>query len=281
VKTLTPVFISYDQRDRSFVKLLHKLLEHEGVESWFDRDQKNAAGEKHKDRAQSRLERARSLIVVVSEHALSSPRVHAELDVFRLCSVDATIIPLLLDSTCPASVDSCLDAEQAIDMRADMLAGFVALFARYSRAFLSGQGQRRAQANRRVKPDRRGAILRRLRVGLWQQYAHTTGLGKFDTVDIRRHSSAKMVAALRIELAKYDLHDQSKRVIDASWALSQALASIDIPGARTKAVYLIDKLAGYLYEHFDVRSRDRRQQVEQQRAEAGPRRKIHALSVEP
>jgi hypothetical protein len=258
VKTLTPVFISYDRRDRSFVRLLHKLLDHEGIESWFDRE-RNTAGHAERERPAAKLAQARSMIVVVSKHALESGRVCAELAEFRMCNRDCVIIAIALDPTAPARVDAALATCATINMYEDMLAGFVELFACFSRGFLSGQ--RHAQGNRRLTPDRRGSILRRLRVGLWQQFVHTTGLGKFDTFDLSRHSAAKLAAALLVELSKYELFDQAKRPVDPRWALNQALQACETP-TETKAIYLVEKLASYLHAHFEVRSRERRERAQ-------------------
>jgi hypothetical protein len=196
---------------------------------------------------------------------LESAWVRAELNTFCTLYKAAAIIPVLLDGTLPASVDPGLEAYQAIDMREDMLQGFTNLCARYGRGFLSGHGQRRAQANRRVAPDRRQVVLRRLRTGLWQHYAHTTGLGKFDMVDISLHSSAKLASALQVELSKYELYDENKRQIDSKWALDHALAALAATQPRAgeaKAIYLIESLASYLYENYEVRHRDRRRKVE-------------------
>ena len=254
MKTLTPVFISYDRRDRSFVRLLHKLLEHEGIESWFDRERK-AQADTDRDRPAAKLAQARSLIVVVSKHALDSGRVLAELSEFRICNRDGVIIPIMLDATPPERIDATLAACVTINMYEDMLAGFVELFACFSRGFLSGQ--RRAQGNRRQTPDRRGSILRRLRVGLWQQFVHATGLGKFDTFDLTQHSASKLAAALNIELSRYELYDRAKRPVDTRWALNQALEACETP-SESKAIYLVEKVASYLHAHFEVRSRERR-----------------------
>lgn len=278
MRTLTPVFISYDKRDRSFVKLLHKLLEHEGIESWFERERERERAVS--DRAQLELERARSLIVVVSANALDSPGRRAELVAFRKRAPSAMIIPVLLDATHAARLDACLEAYAPINMYDDMLAGFVDLFGRFNSGFLSGkeQGQRRVEVNRRVTPDRRSNPRRRLRVGLWQQLSHTTGLGKFDLIDLSRHASAKIVSALHVELAKYELYDATQRPIDTCWALSHALAEIEPQLGETKAIYLIEKLASYLHEHFEVRSRDRRGDAER-RMHNGAQRKASELSV--
>jgi hypothetical protein len=279
VRTLTPVFISYDRHDRSFVKLLQKLLEFEGIESWFDRE-RMAAGEKNKDRAQLELEQARSLIVVVSASALDSAWVRAELEAFRMHAPSAMIIPILLDATRAGRLDMCLEAYAPINMADDMLAGFVDLFGRFERDFLAEQRQRRVEVNRRVTPDRRSNPRRRLRVGLWQQLSHTTGLGKFDTIDLARHASAKIVSALHVELAKYELYDQTRRPIDTCWALSHALAELEPELGELKAIYLVEKLAAFLYEHFEVRARDRRGDVEK-RVHNPSYHKVSELSVEP
>jgi hypothetical protein len=279
VRTLTPVFISYDKHDRSFVKLLQKLLEHEGIESWFDRE-RMAAGDKHKDRVQLELEQARSLIVLVSARALDSAWMRAELEAFRMHAPSAMIIPLLLDATRAGRLDPCLEAYAPINMYDDMLAGFVDLFGRYNRDFLAQEGQRRVEVNRRVTPDRRSNPLRRLRVGLWQQLSHTTGLGKFDTIDLSRHASAKIVSALHVELAKYELYDKTRRPIDTCWALSYALAELEPQLGEIKAIYLVEKLASFLHQHFELRSRDRRGDVEP-RAHNGSYHKASELSVEP
>ena len=267
MRTPTPVFISYDKRDRSFVKLLHKLLEHEGIESWCER---------------AAAEQARSLIVVVSSSALDSAIVRSELDAFRKRAPSAMIIPLLLDATRAARLDPCLETYAPINMYDDMLAGFVDLFGRFDCGFLTarGQGQRRVEVNRRITPDRRKNPKRRLRVGLWQQLSHSTGLGKFDTIDLSRHASAKIVSALHVELAKYDLYDATKRPIDTCWALSHALTALEPQLGETKAIYLVEKLTSFLYEHFEVRPRDRRGDVER-RAHNGSYRKSNELSVEP
>jgi hypothetical protein len=267
VRTLTPVFISHDKRDRSFVKLLHKLLEHEGIESWF-----NAS-----DRAQPELARAHSLIVVVSASALDSPGVRSELAAFHRHAPSAMIVPVLVDATRAARLDACLEAYAPINVYDDMLAGFVDLFGRLNCGFLS---QRPVEVNRRVTPDRRSNPRRRLRIGLWQQLSHTTGLGKFDLIDLSRHASAKIVSALHVELAKYELYDDTKRPIDTCWALSHALAELEPQLGETKAIYLIEKLASYLHEHFEVRSRDRRGEAER-RVHNGTYRKTSELSVEP
>ena len=272
MRTLTPVLISHDKRDRSFVRLLHKLLEHEGIESCFSAS----------ERAQVELEQARSLIVAVSANALDSPGVRTELTAFRKRAPSAMIIPVLLDATRAGRVDACLEAYAPINMYDDMLAGFVDLFGRFNCGFLStqGHGQRRVEVNRRVTPDRRVNPLRRLRVGLWQQLSHTTGLGKFDRIDLSRHASAKIVSALHVELAKYELYDDTKRPIDTCWALSHALAELEPQLGETKAIYLIEKLASYLHEHFEVRSRDRRGEADR-RIHNGTYRKANELSVEP
>jgi TIR domain len=274
VKTLTPVFIAYDRRDRSFVRLLHKLLEHEGIESWFDRE-RNAAGDSNQKRVANKLAQARSMIVVVSEHALDSARVRAELTEFRARNRECAIIPITLDATPPARLDAALAACDAVPMQEDMLAGLVELFACFSRGFLSGQ--RRAQGNRRLTPDRRGSIIRRLRVGLWQQFAHATGLGKFDTVDVTRYSATKFAAALHVELSKYELYDEAKRQVDARWALSQAFEACETP-SETKAIYLVEKLASYLHSRFEVRSRDRRDLA--RRNESSAQRNAQEVGIE-
>jgi len=267
VRTLTPVFISYDKRDRSFVRLLHKLLEHEGIESTCEKEG---------------LEHARSLIVIVSASALDSAGVRAELDAFRMRAPSAMIVPILLDATRAPRLDPCLPSYAPINMYDDMLAGFVDLFGRFDCGFLTSkeQGQRRVEVNRRVTPDRRKNPKRRLRVGLWQQLSHTTGLGKFDTIDLSRHASAKIVSALHAELAKYDLYDATQRPIDTCWALSHALAELEPQLSATKAIYLVEKLAAFLYQHFEIRARDRRGGVER-RAPNGTYRKSSELSAEP
>lgn len=255
MSTLTPVYISYDKRDRSFVKLLNKLLEYEGIESWFDGERTGGNA-----RAQAALEAAQSLIVVVSANALDSAEMRAELAAFRERAPSAMIVPLLLDATRAARVDLELESYAPISMVDDMLAGFVDLFGRFHCSFLarSEPGQRRVEVNRRVTPDRRTDLLRRLRVGLWQQLSHVTGLGKFDTIDLGWHANTKIVSALQVELAKYELYDDTGRAIDACWALSQALAEVQPERGPAKAIYLVEALAKYLYEHFEVRGRDRR-----------------------
>lgn len=263
MRTLTPVFISHDKRDRSFVKLLQKLLEHEGIESWFTA-------------SESGLGQARSLIVVVSASAIDSPGVRTELAAFRTRAPSAMIIPVRLDATRAARLDACLEAYAPINMYDDMLAGFVDMFGRLNCGFLS---QRGVEVNRRVTPDRRTNPRRRLRVGLWQQLSHTTGLGKFDLIDLSRHASAKIVSALHLELAKYELFDATKRPIDTCWALSHALAEIEPQLGETKAIYLIEKLASYLHEHFEVRSRDRRGEAERRRCALDMQIRTSALDL--
>lgn len=275
MKTHTPVFIAYDRRDRSFVRLLQKLLEHEGIESRFDRE-RNGADADYEERIRHELAQTRSLIVVVSEHALDSAWVRAELRAFGALGGDRVVIPVALDATPPACVDPSLGVHPAIHMYEDMLAGFVELFACFSRGFLSGQ--RRSRDNRRRLPDRRGSMLRRLRVGLWQQFAHATGHGKFDSVDITWHASAKIIATLQNELEKYELYDQNHRRVQPRSALSQALLALD-SSRPNKAVYLVEELASYLHAHFQVRSRDRRENIVR-RADTAPQRTSTEVGIE-
>jgi len=256
---VTPVFISYDRRDRYFVNLLRALLEREGVDNRCDTDRLDA-GDKYQARILDGLEECRSLIAVISEHAVDSRWVTGETSAFCASNPEAVVIPIVLDATAPVRVFGMLGAYQAVDMSEDMLQGFTALLDRFDRAFLSGQGQRRSNKERRTCRDRRQHPLRRLRTGLWQSYAQATGEGKFSQLDFARATQRSRIAeALHTEIARYEFYDEKHRRIDARWALDQALEALVAPKVENeKAIYIIEKVASYLNEHYEVKSRDRR-----------------------
>lgn len=259
---MTPVFISYDSRDRYFVGLLAALLDHESIDSWCDRD-RIPAGSPYQKRIEQGLANSQSLITVVSKHAVQSKWVTAELAAFCATRSDPVVIPLLLDGTQPSDVFHTLGAYQSIDMTEDMLKGFVTLCHLFERKFLTGQMTRRS-GERRDQGDRRTNLLRRIRTGMWQAYASTTGLGKFDLVEYKRPSQrGKIADALEAEIQRYELLDEHHKQIDSRWALKSALDALGNEQlGENRAIYVIEKLAAHLFEHYEVRNRDRRDKHE-------------------
>lgn len=57
--------------------------------------------------------------------------------------------------------------------------------------------------------------------------------------------------------------DESHKQIDSRWALQRALEGLMAAGNKgDKAIYVIEALAAYLFEHYEVRGKDRRDNTE-------------------
>jgi len=260
---MTPVFISYDKRDKYFVNLLHALLDNEEIDIWRDRE-KISIGDRYQERIREGLQGARSLIAVVSQHAVESKWVTTELAMFLAARANSPVIPIVLDGTPPAKVYHALEAYQAINMTEDMLVGFVTLCNRFDRKFLSGRVQRRKDQDRRDNTERRRDPLRRLRTGLWHSFARATGCGKFDPVDFSRKTKrVKLAEALEEEMSRYELYDENHRQIDSGWAIERALEMLEFDDKESQsAIVVIESLAAFLDQHYEIKSGDRRSGTE-------------------
>lgn len=68
---MQPVFISHSSEDRYFVNLLVALLEYHGIRTWCSTDDIRGSHQ-YRDEINKALEKAGSLIVVVSKHSAES-----------------------------------------------------------------------------------------------------------------------------------------------------------------------------------------------------------------
>ena len=262
---MASVFISYGSQDYYIVSLLEELLRFHYIDVWCASSDIRPGANFSSDIDQA-LSRANVLVVVSSVNALSSKWVAKEVTTFQTRHENASIIPILLDSTNVDEITPGLSSYQAIDFTKSMLAGCRTLFRSLGKDFMSNRERRndlrRDSKDRRRYDDRRSSTsLQRMRLGFWLAYSKTTGKGEFDELSDSLREKFKVVDALRDEAQAYkyskdadlecDPMDVLQRSTQIIWALMKQRGHF-------KAVYIIEGIAEEMHDQYHIEMRTRR-----------------------
>jgi hypothetical protein len=106
-KTDYDIFLSYSNKDKSWVSEFVSSLKEAGVKTWFD-VQDIAPGERFVDKAQQALRESRTIVVILSKNSLTNPNIFFELGaaiadhkrIFPVLveDIDSKQLPLLLSN---------------------------------------------------------------------------------------------------------------------------------------------------------------------------------------
>jgi len=256
---MQPVFISHSSQDRYFVNLLVALLEYHGIRTWCSNEDIQGSRQ-YRDEINNALNKAESLIVVVSAHSAESKWVIKEFVQFQTMKPKASILPLILDDTDLAGFVDGLEAYQAIDFRPCMKAGFEKVMAVYGKTFLPSSRTKsppKDQERRAVSGDRRSSDMKqRLRVGFQLSYTRAVSVGKFNP-------SMLVMETLAGEAVKYHYFDSEGREHDPRQVLQEVAAAIWNQGTdeeKGNIPMLIERMAQAVGKRYEVRARDRRRE---------------------
>jgi class 3 adenylate cyclase len=129
LKRLTPdrptrVFLSHNQRDREFVELrIREPLASRGVETWYA-EQDIIPGDDYIRRIQDGLLKCDWMLVVLTEHAIASDWVRAEVNTaLRDPRFRGRVLPVRVDEALPSQVSSAFGSLHALDIRTSPHAG--------------------------------------------------------------------------------------------------------------------------------------------------------------
>jgi hypothetical protein len=138
----------------------------------------------------------------------------------------------------------------------------------YFRGRLRRPIKQRKDADRRAHADRRVAPVRqRLRRGFWLQYHRVTGSGKFDELLLDQHRRYQISDALHPEALNYLFRDRENGAeVAAATAVKLAVDFVALhpsdrlgPGPVPQAVYVVEEIAEWLVQSYNVSQRDRRE----------------------
>lgn len=267
---MASVFVSHAAEDAYFVNLMISLLDFHDVENWCS--QHNLPpGARFREEISVAISQAEAMIVVVSRNTVQSKWVTQEIATFQAKNPQGAVIPVLLDSTNPASIIDGLDQYEALDFSRCMCKGFEDLLAVFGRDFLRTMERRAAENRRKIKGDRRSPadrrespMVQRLRKGCWLSYHEATERGKFDPVDIYTVELMELFNALLPEIERYVYRRKDGSKCPPSEALEQA---IDVVGrllrerkVSIKAVYITDAVGEVLCRLFQVETTSERRE---------------------
>lgn len=259
---MAKVFISHSSSDKAFVNLLVKILDFHHIDNWYD-SSNILPGSNFSKEIEDALNGSESLIIVISKNSLQSEWVRREVIYFQATKPNS-IIPILLDETNPS--DLCrltpgFEQYQSINFNKCMLAGYEKLMAHFDREFLPDfdrrtKSDRRDNLDRRQNNDRRKAkIDQRMRVGFWKAYENSTGIGKFELLNMGLSEQSKMLIALNEEVIKYSYSVQGK-LQEADKILAEAV--IHAPDRLRevnmdyKAIYVIEAVVENILKNYQV-----------------------------
>lgn len=178
-------FLSYSHENRTYVPLLKRMLEFHRVATWLDQGDIEP-GTKYRDALERALASTDCLLVAVTEGAARSKWVTREIATYRAVQPDARIVPLVFEDVDLDDVFDGLGSYRSISFADDIDAGFAQLLERvFGVPYLAVPERRGSPADRRSAErrgiDRRAATAdQRLRIGMWRQFADTTGRGEYE-----------------------------------------------------------------------------------------------------
>jgi len=268
-------FISHSHKDTYFVALLRHVLDYHGVAAWCS-SHDLVGGQDFSDEIQRALNKADSLLIVVSRNSIGSEWVSREATAFRTAHPAARIVPILLDDSDSQRVFDKLAQLHAVDFFTDMDLGFQRLLEVFGRQFLvkaehRGGSSRRVHDNRRGSDRRQAIRVQRLRRGLWKEFANKTAIEKQAPLDLTWTQCFRAVRALLPEAKRYTFIKEGVPV-PADHALKTAATEIwhDLQDqGQLPAVHVVEAVAERLEHNFDPTPIDRRKK--QRRADE-PRR---------
>lgn len=263
---MASVFISYDSKDYYLVSLLEELLRFHYIDVWCAPSNIRPGAVFSSDIEQA-LTKSNVLIVVSSVNSISSKWVPKEVTTFQNRHDQASIIPILLDSTNVDDITPGLSSYQAIDFSKSMLGGCRTLFRSLGKDFMSNRDRRndlrRDSKDRRKGYDRRSSTtLQRMRRGFWLAYAKHTGKGEFDEINDSLREKFKVVDALTEAAQSFKYIKDTDVECDPTEVLQRSTQNVwDLMKQRGhfKAVYIVEGIAEEIHDQYDVRMRTRRQ----------------------
>lgn len=259
------VFISYGSQDYYIVSLLEELLKFHYIDVWCA-PSNIRPGVNFTSDIERALNRANMLVVISSVNSLSSKWVAKEITTFQATHQNASIIPILLDSTNAEEITPGLSSYQAIDFSDSMLIGCRTLFRALGKEFMSSRERRadfrRSSRDRRSVRDRRSAqLLQRLRRGFWSAYSKNTGKGEFDELSDSLREKFKVVDALQDEALKYMYFNTANEEGNPKEILERSTQTVwDFMKQRGhfKAVYIVEGIAEEIHDHYEIQLKQRR-----------------------
>lgn len=268
---MTPkkVFISHASADDYVVPLLDRLIDLHGDESWHATSDLRG-GDLDCETIQH-LQRADTLVVVVSQGTPRSPWVADEVARFRTLKPTALVIPLVLDDFPKEDLGRIspeLVGIPAVCCNPGLLEGFRDLFGALGRDFLSKselRDRRRIQGRRLGIERRMTSAHQRLAIGLLITYTRKTGqdIGK------ATHLSVGDLDALRPtvlhELSRYSYHHRDRHIdVSSELVLDAALHHVRTNLIRCGAMDSVQALrmvAVYIGEQYQVGMNERRERT--------------------
>jgi len=263
---MASVFISYDSKDYYLVSLLEELLRFHYIDVWCAPSNIRPGAVFSSDIEQA-LTRSNVLIVVSSVNSISSKWVPKEVTTFQNRHDQASIIPILLDSTNVDEITPGLSSYQAIDFSKSMLGGCRTLFRSLGKDFISNRDRRndlrRESKDRRKNYDRRSSTkLQRMRKGFWLAYAKHTGRGEFEELNDTLREKFKVIDALREIVQSYKYIKDTDVEWDPIEVLQRSTQTVwDLMKQRGhfKAVYIVEGIAEEIHDQYDPQVLTRRQ----------------------
>lgn len=253
-------FLSYAAEDSSSARLIARLLDFHGLESWMA-EQDLRGGERYRERIQSELAVAEVLIVLVSRHSKASGWVAHEVKTFREGTANRLVLPVCLDGTPAGAIDPGLEAFQSIAFDTDLVGGFQDLLRALGREFLDS----RTLATRSDGERRKCSLIQRMRYGCWKAYHERTGMGKFTELSLFGHEMDRLVDCLTEEVARYDLRDAAGQPLHPADITSHAAYEVfedyrnrREPGRFPRAVIVVERIVEAIFQRAQVSPRERR-----------------------
>lgn len=264
---MAKVFISHAGEDKYFVNLLAALLEFHYIDAWCSISDLKP-GDQFPDEIEEALNNADSLLVVISKNSMKSKWLIKETVTFQAKKPESQIIPLLLD---PVQLDDVIPGfgdYQYIDFTKCMLTGFEKLLSLFGKEFLPhnerrGNKDRRDNNDRRNNSDRRATILtQRMRIGFWNCYSSSSGLGKFDDLWLGVRERFNIMEHLKEEAGKYSYFDEERKQCNVDEVLEKSTNIVWEDFRRrdefVKAIYVVEAIAEEIKRQYLVKAIDRR-----------------------
>ncbi|MBN2103770.1 toll/interleukin-1 receptor domain-containing protein [bacterium] len=255
---MQPVFISHSSDDRYFVNLLVALLEYHGVKTWCSTDDIKGSHQ-YRDEIDRALEKAESLIVVVSSHSADSKWVIKEFVRFQTLKPKGAVLPLILDDTDLSRFVDGMEAYQTIDFRSCMKTGFEKVMAVFGKTFLPYEKKKnmpKDQDRRNKSKERRSSDLtqQRLRVGFQLCYTRAVSLGQFNPARLVSETLADEALKYRYFDDKGTEHEP-RNVLQV---ISEAVWKDATEEERGNIPLLVERIARKISEQYSIQSMDRR-----------------------
>ena len=251
-------FVSHASKDAWFVRLLVKLLEFHGIEFWYSTSNLKG-GDDFPARINTALAEVDLMLAVVSSNSLESQWVFHEIKTFQRLRPSGRLIPLIIDNVDLTKLSGLgLSDIQYVDFTECLLLGFESVFNVFNQVFLKPR-----QVQPRAKTDRRKTSTReRLRYSFWTAYRDKTGLGEGDNVEHLFYSKMmQLVEICSIAASSYDFASRIDGTPMASnEVVDQAVREVwsQLKHRPQRAVILIESVAEFIWERYEVVAADRR-----------------------